>query len=299
MQLKSKLFYSYLLFVLVYSGFVLLPKPNKLVLAQYHLSTTGVRLIYLTIIILLAAIWYAGFYGYTALHAYSDLIHGDKDGKQVVKLTKGIFLLALWLPVSSVISTILNYFALRHLSLMPAATIINGYVNLVFPLVGFSIIGAAARGLSKLSGHRPHYAITNILLLFNIYIGIIYYRLAATTADRSEIYHLSIWLLLTTLVAPYVYMWSVGLRAAHEIYSYRQRVAGKVYKESWRYLALGIAWLIVTSIAFQYLTVVTQRLRNLSIYWLLALIYSLLLILSVGFVLIAIGTRKLQKIEEV
>lgn len=53
------------------------------------------------------------------------------------------------------------------------------------------------------------------------------------------------------------------------------------------------------SISVQSLTTLTPHLVHLSIYWTLAIIYSLLLVLSVGFVLIAIGARQLQRIEEV
>jgi hypothetical protein len=94
-------------------------------------------------------------------------------------------------------------------------------------------------------------------------------------------------------------MWAVGIFAAYNINLYRQKVAGIIYRRSWGYLAMGLGWLIVTSIIFQYLTTLTARLTHLSIYWLLAIVYILLLVLSAGFVLVAIGARKLKKIEEV
>jgi hypothetical protein len=299
LKVRSRLFYCYLFFIVVYAAFVLLPAPLHATLVQYHLSALGVRLIDLTIIFILAVIWFAGLYGYTRLQSYAKLIEGHKDGKHVAKLTKGIFLLVIWLPVSSVVSVILNFFATKHQSLVPATTIINNYVNLLFPFLGFIFIGMAARGLSEYIRIRPRYVVTNALVLVNLFTGIIYYRLVATTLHRASIYHMSIWLILTTLVVPYVFMWSVGLQAAYEILIYRQKVRGAVYKKSWHYLALGIGWLIVTSMVFQYVTTLSPRLIHLSIYWLLALIYSLLLLLSIGFVLIALGTRKLQKIEEV
>jgi hypothetical protein len=299
LQLRSKLFYSYLLFLIVYSGFTLLPAPLPSTLAQYHVSVLGLRIIDVTLILLLAAIWYAGFYSYAKLHAYAKLIHNDKDGKPVARIVQGIFLLVMWLPVSSTISTVLNYFAMRHLGMLPAVTVINHYVSLALPLAGFILISLGSRGLSTLV--RPHfsYRASNLLAIFLIYVGLIYYRLTVTTPGRALIYHLSVWLILLTLVAPYIYMWFVGLQATYEIYRYRKKVAGVVYKNSWKLLALGLGWLIVMSIALQYLTTLTARLNRLSIYWLLVIVYSLLLLLAVGFVLIAFGARKLQKIEEV
>jgi hypothetical protein len=298
-KLRSRLFYSYIFFLIIYSGFILLPAPAPATLLQYHVSALGLRLLDLTIILILAGIWFAGFYGYAKLQMYTGLIRGGKDGKQVTKLTKGIFLLVMWLPVSSVISAILNYLAVKRPGLLPAVAIINIYVNLLFPFLGFFIISQGARGLSELVRQRPTFRASNALAVIVIYIGLVYYRLVATTDHRTAIYHMPIWLILIAVVAPYVYMWSIGLLAAYEVYLYRQKVAGIVYRKSWSLLALGLCWLIVVSIGFQYLTTLSARLGHLSIYWLLVIVYSLLLVLSVGFVLVALGARNLQKIEEV
>jgi hypothetical protein len=299
MKLKSKLFYSYLLFVVIYGGFVLLPAPAPATLLLYHVSAMGLRLIDLTIIVLLAAIWFAGFYGFAQLQAYSQLIQNDKDGKQLAKLTNGIFLLVMWLPVSSVTSSVLNYIVTKHTGLLPAVKIIENYISLCLPLLGFILIGRAARGLGKLVRHRFSYNYINFLAVILIYVGLIYYRLIVTTSDRQAIYHMSIWLILLTLVAPYIYMWFVGLMAVYDIYGYGQKIKGIVYKKAWGLLALGLGWLIVLSISFQYLTSLSARLSHLSIYWILAIIYALLLVLSVGFVLTALGARRLRRIEEV
>ena len=299
MQLRSKLFYSYLIFLIIYIGFVLLPAPQPATLMQYHVSVLGFRIIDITIIMLLACIWFVGFYGYAKLQAYSRLIHTEKDGKQVARLAQGIFLLVLWLPVSSDTSTVLNYFAVRHLGLLSAATIIENYINLLFPLAGFIFISMGARGLSELVRQRPSYKATNLLVVLLVYIGVVYYHLSASTYHRDDVYHMSIWLISMTLVAPYIFMWFIGLLAMYEIYSYRLKVKGSVYRKGWATLALGLGWLIVTSIGFQYLTTLAAHLKKLDIYWLLFIVYSLLLVLTVGFVLIALGARKLKKIEEV
>jgi hypothetical protein len=267
-------------------------------LLRYRVSSTGIRLVYITIILIVAAIWYAGFYSYAKLHQYVESIKGDKDGKQIDKLSKGIFLLIMWLPLSSVISAILQYVVTKHPGALAAVTIIDNYINLLLPLGGFILIGMGARGLSELTRRRTTYRAANLLAVVLVYIGIIYYRLVASTPDRTAIYHMTIWFIALTLIAPYIYMWFTGLLATYEIYSYQKKVVGVVYRKSLRFLVLGLGWLIVTSISFQYLTSLSARLSRLSIYWLLVIIYSLLLVLSVGFVLIAIGTRKLQKIEE-
>jgi hypothetical protein len=297
MHLRSRLFYSYVVFLVVYSCFTLLPAPSPIILARYHLSALGLRIIDVTIVLIVAVIWYVGFYSYAKLRAYVEPIR--KDGKHVARLTDGIFLLVMWLPVSSAISSVLKFVAMHHTGFIPAAAIINNYISLALPLAGVVLIGLGARGLSEIVKQRPTHIAISILAALLIYIGLVYYRLVATTDHRASVYHMSIWLILLTVVAPYIYMWFMGLLATYEIFNYRLKVAGVVYRSSWKLLALGIGWLILSSIAVQYLTTLTARLNSLSIYWILVIVYSLLLVYSIGFVLIALGARKLQKIEEV
>jgi hypothetical protein len=299
MKLRSKLFYTYVAFVVIYALATLLPAPSAITLAHYHISALGMRLLDVTIIIILAAIWYVGFYGYAKLRAYSQLIGNTKDGKQVAKFATGLGFIVFWLPVSSVSAALLNYWASKHQGLLPAVAIINNYVSLFFPFVGFAFISRGARGLSELVKQRPTQWAVNLIAVFLVYTGLIDYHLVASTADRPAIYHMSLWLIMTTLVAPYICMWFIGLLATYEIFNYRLKAPGVLYRDSWRLLALGLGWLVSVSIGFQYLTTVLSRLSNLSIYWIVAIIYSLLLVLSVGFVLIALGSRKLQRLEEV
>jgi hypothetical protein len=299
LSLKNKLIFSYVFFVVAYSCFVIIPSITHATLLKYKVSSTGLRLIDATIIVILACIWFAGFYGYYKLRSYSLLIYKEKDGKNVTKLCRGLLLLVLWLPVSSLVSVILKYLALKHPGLLAVTTIVNNYVNLIISFLGFILIGIGARGLSKLVKQRHSYRTTNIFAMLLIYVGLVFVHLVLSTNNRVLIYHLSTWLLLLTIVAPYIYMWYIGLLATYEIYYYRKKVEGIVYKQSWRLLSIGIGWLILMSICFQYLTTLSARLNALSIYWLLGIIYLVLVLLSLGFVFIAIGARKLQKLEEV
>jgi hypothetical protein len=170
---------------------------------------------------------------------------------------------------------------------------------MILPFAAYLFIALGARGLSRLAGQRPSFLATNVLSIVLVYISIIYIRLVATTQERTLVYQLSVWPILLTLVAPYIYMWSIGALAAYELFLYSRKSPGSIYRKSWSLLALGYGWLIITSIAFQFLTTLTARMQHMSLYSLLLIIYVLLAVLSAGFVLIALGTKKLQKIEEV
>jgi hypothetical protein len=278
---------------------MLLPAPSPATLLQYHVSVLGLRIIDVSLIILLGVIWYLGFYGYARLKTYAQLIHGNKDGKQVMKLTRGVLLVVLWLPISTTVSSVLSFIAMKHPGFLPASIIISNYVSLSIPFLGFIIINAAVRKLNIMAGQYPPARATNLIVLLLIYVGLIYYHFVASTQNRSLVYHMPIWVILTTLAAPYMYMWFMGMQAVYDLSQYRRKAPGIVYRRSWARLGLGLGWLLVLSISFQYLSTLGAHLAHLSIYWLLAVIYSILLVLAVGFLFIADGARKLQKIEEV
>jgi hypothetical protein len=206
-KLSYRLLCSYLFFVIVYAVLVLLPSPQPAVLKRYGVSVTGLRLIDLSIIIILAVIWFTGFYGYTKLYKYSKLIRKDKDGQHVYTITQGILLLALWLPISSTLSALLDYIAGKQSSLISAATVVFNYIDLIVPLVGFILIGKGAHCLSTLVRKRTiyNYKLTLLLAALLAYIGIVYMHLIVSSSQRRLIYHLSFWLLSLTIVAPYIF----------------------------------------------------------------------------------------------
>ncbi len=94
-------------------------------------------------------------------------------------------------------------------------------------------------------------------------------------------------------------MWFIGLLSAYEIFLYRVKAPGIIYRQSWQQLALGVSSLIALSITLQYLTTITEQLNKLSLDRALLVIYALLILLAISYVLVALGVRNLKKIEEV
>ena len=297
---NKKLFLTYLTFLVIYAVFTLAPHPNAATMLRYHITSLTLRILSATIIVILAIIWGTGFYGYAKLRAYAKMIDRQADGQKVEILSRGIFFLVMWLPVSEVVSAVLNFAATKHPNLLPTFTVIENYINLALPLVAFVFIAVAARGLSGLVKQRKYnYHFSGLLILFIVYASIVYTHLVASTSNRTLVYHLSLWMILLTIVAPYMYMWLTGAIAAYELFNYQRLVSGVLYRRSWSFLAIGCGWLIITSMLFQYLGTVLPRLNKLSLYEILIIVYSLLLVLSIGFILIAVGSTRLQKIEEI
>jgi len=296
---KSKLLYYYIEFVLLYGGLIFMLPPDPIVLQKYHLTLLSYRVVLLTIIIPYAAIWFAAFYGSNRLLSYAKSIQGTKDGKHVRDLALGATFLAFWLPVTALVNVTMAYWLRAAPNILGMTVVIRNYLNLLFPFVAFLLIAKGAHGLSKLAKQQPSQHIVKIQAACIIVIGVLYAYLVTNTHTALTIYHLPILLVLLTLVVPYIFMWFIDIGAAYEVYLYHRKIAGSVYRQSWRMMAWGVAALIGTSVILQYLVTIPTQINRLSLNWLLIVLYVILALLSLGFVLIALGAKKLQKIEEV
>ncbi|MEO6761736.1 MAG: hypothetical protein ABI220_05215 [Candidatus Saccharimonadales bacterium] len=265
----------------------------------YNISLYGLRLLDVTIFIPYALIWLAGFYGFARLKSYSSIIKRSNDGKQINRLANGVLLLALWLPVSSIVNNLFIFFSNSHPSMVPVGVIVSNYLNLALPLAGFILIGLGVRGLNGLTKLRPSFWVINGLVLSLILLSSGYGYLLSTVSDLGGVYHLHGSLVLTTLAVPYVFMWCVGVMATYGLYLYQKNVVGIVYRRSWRLLFLGVAATIILQVVLQYFSAFAVHLHDLSVEVVFIIAYLLLVLLSVGYILIARGAKTLQKIEEV
>ncbi len=198
----------------------------------------------------------------------------------------------------------MRYAARLDDSLLAATTIATNYANLIFPLVAFILISAGTRSLIEIRKQRfPRYASHALIAIFAVIsVGYSYFVLHYAFSDDANIdsvYKMPLWLVLMTLVVPYIYMWFIGFIAAYEMYLYNTAVKGVLYRKSWSVLSVGLSVVIIAQIVVQYLTTITPQLNRLSITAILLVVYALLLLMSVGYILIAFGAKKLQKIEEV
>jgi len=296
---RSKLFYSYVFFVLLYAAITLLGTPNPETLARYSISPQALHLIQLTVIIPLSAIWFAAFYGLGKMRDYTALIKRSKDGKEVTYLTKGIMILAFSLPITNIIRAALNSYSAKHTDALDTTTIIANYVGMLLYLAAFLYISRGARGLSELARQRPTYRAVNILAAVFIVVGVLYCYLVLNMRSPSATYYMPTSVALVTLVIPYLYTWFLGMLATYEMWLYAKKISGVIFKRGWSLLTLGISSIIITSILFQFLTTANAQVRALPLNQVLILVYLLLALMSVGYVLLALGAKRLRKIEEV
>jgi len=300
MNLKSKIFYWYIVFVLTFACLALIPTPDKATLSKYHLSPTGLRLLDLTLIIPEAGIWFAAFYGSQKFHRYSQLIKGGKDGPHIAKLSLGLLLLSFGLPIAATLSGALNIVALHQPGFKSASVIISNYIGIIFPLLAFFWISLGARGLGDMSRTRPRFSIANLVVLSVFTLGVVFCCLIVLNhRTLRTTYGLSPQLVMLTVGLPYMYTWLLGLSAIAELRAYTLKLRGVVYRKGWRLLILGLASIILVDILLQYLVTLTSWLTSLSLNGLLLLLYGLLFLLAGAYIVLALGAQRLMKIEEV
>jgi hypothetical protein len=303
---QKGVFWLLVVLIMLYTGFTFGIAPDTVTLERYQLTPAGLRLLLLTITVPLIGIWYAAFYGFARFKAYASSIGSSPDGQAFRQLANGLMVLAVGLPLTSIIPALMKYIVAGNMRLIPAATIIEHYLDVAIGLIAFTLIGKGARMLLSLHRKNPapprKVAVVAGLVLFGglfAYVALRNPAIQTPATDVEAVYYLPDWLIIATIVIPYLYIWYNGLTAAYYVNLYKKHVKGSLYKQSLRFLAWGLGGVIISSMLLQYFTAFSNVLLRLDLAPLLAVIYLLLVAISAGYVLIAAGAKRLQKLEEV
>jgi hypothetical protein len=296
---------AYCLLSLLYLILVIILPANKTAMHLYHLSVLEYHVLLFIVVLPLIAIWFTAFYAYTKLRQYSASISKTTEGTNFGLLTTGTRWLAWGLPIPALISLVLNAIANTYSGFHATDVIIVNYISLLVPLVAFSLISNGSRGLVDVARQRISTNGAKLLTLLFMILGVFYCYLTfrhlnlASLGNANNQFYLPISLLLLTIVIPYLYIWFIGLLAAYEISQYGKNSRGLLYRQPLRVLASGFVAVIASSIALQYLSSVEPRTGHLSLNSALAITYMIRIVAALGYILIAIGARRLKKIEEV
>lgn len=291
--------------VILYVALILLLPPISPTLAIYHLSAIEYRVIILAIALPAMAVWLAAFIGYARLKLYARSIRKTPEGIYFDQLAEGCAWLAWSLPIGALVPLILNAIANSHPGFHSSSIIISNYVGLILPLIGFSMIASASRGLvnnvkARLSLANARFIIIGFLLLGVLYCFLTFSRFDLTSLGSSHNpYFLPAWLMVITVTIPYLYAWFMGILAAYEITLYSKNVQGVLYRQALGFLVAGLLTVIFSSVALQYINSVEPRNGYLLLNYKLVLVSLFRIIGGGGFILLAMGAGRLKKIEEV
>ncbi len=295
-------------FIVIYITTIFVFKADSATLAHYHVSDIQLKFLSLTIIIPDVAIWFAAFYSIVNISRYTEKIKKSPDGKGFAQLVWGIVILGLNLPISSILSRLLSYGAQQETISQAFSTIVSTHVSMLFYLFGFFFLYKGSFALVK-SVKKAHLSNIQVFVAAGALaiISILYViatlqnpsRAVAVAPATVATYYMSDWLIITTIVIPYIIVWALGFYTALFLHTYHQKVGGKIYRASLAKLNRGIIVVIGSSILLQFLTTATTSLSGWGLGALLSLVYILLVVIALGYILIALGAKGLAKLEEV
>ena len=268
---------------------------------QLHVSSFAYRIAILILLVPYMIIWYAAFYAYAKLKEYVRAIKGSEDGKAFRRIMNGMGFFAFGLILPTIISLIFQTITNHHPGFKPAATIIDTYLSVTVLVVTFILIGNGTRRLTDIGKNRPGLTVMRVFVLAFITLSVAFTSLVLKFhRAHPHVYYLDTTLLIITFIIPYLFGWFVALLCAYEFAMYARNIKGVLYRRALRLMSRGIVITIVGDVFIQFIenTFIASKV-NKSIGVLVAFEYLLLIIIGLGLVLIALGTNKLKKIEEV
>jgi hypothetical protein len=296
---------DYILLTILYLILVIILPANQAAMHSYNLSASQYHILYIVVALPLVAIWFTAFYGAAKLTQYAQLIKRTREGQCFDWLSRGATWLAWSLPVTAMVMLFANAIANSHPGFQGWGVIITDYVTLAIDLAAFTMLGKGARGLTAHTKIQLNLVQARQVIVFFLLIGVGYCFLIFRNLDLSSLqasnnpYYLPVWLLITTIIIPYLYSWFTGLLAAYELILYGRKVTGVLYRQSVRLLAFGSVCVIAGSISAQYLLSATPRYGHLSLNSTLVLINLIYICMAAGFIFISIGAHRLKRIEEI
>jgi hypothetical protein len=269
---------------------------------KYGISMSQLRLLNIAVVIPIVSIWSLAYYGFSKLFAYSRKIGSSTDGAGFQKLSRGVMWLVYSLPITSILGQLNSYVGRNYPLYQDMTAVTRHYVSVLLALVAFTLIGAGAAQLAHLTKRRislreMHFG-AFALILISVLFAFIVSRRPIDAASMLRTYYLPTWVVLSTLVIPYLYAWYRGVLGAYHILMYRSHVKGRIYKRTLGYLAAGLIAAISTSVLMQMMIAMSAGLNKLALAPLMTVIYTLLLLMALSYLLIALGAKHLNKIED-
>lgn len=295
----------YIMLAVFYTILIFILPPSEATKQAYSLSTLEYRIVSFAIALPSLFVWLPAFVGYAKLREYAAAVRKTPEGIYFDQLAESCTWLAWSLPVSTIIPAILNAISYSHPGFHASSIIISNYVSLIFPLIGFSVMASASRGLLSNSKAKLSLANARMIILGFLLIGVLYCFSTFSHFDLTSIgstnnpYYLPAWLMVVTITVPYLYAWFMGFLSVYELTLFSKNVQGVLYRQALALLVGGLFAVILSSVAIQYISSAEPRVGHLVLNYKFVLVSLFRIIGGGGFVLLAVGANKLKKIEEV
>lgn len=281
-----------------------LPVSNNAT-ATYQLTDLQYRYLLLLVKVPLIAAWSIAFYGYRRLYNYAQRIADAPEGEDFAAMARGTGWMAWGFAIPPVISSFLGIFADSHPAVRTFSTSFNSYLYLIVTVIALSFIAAGIRKLARRSKVSLEMKHTRFLVFALVGMSVLFCSLIAgrlhgnSLSDSYNAFYVPNIMVWTTIAVPYLYAWGLGIVAAVELILVARRTSGIIYKQALQYLATGLITLILTMSALQYFRAIIPRNGHVTINGALIMIFAIYAVNALGGVLLAIGAKRLKRIEEI
>ena len=301
-DLKKPHIWVFVVLIAIYLALSLGTPIDPETLARYEISSAGVRLLNLTVVVPLSIIFIFALYGFIRFRNYANSVKDTKEGPHLNHIANGLTVLAYSLPISSIVGSIASYAKIRQPHLHSEIVIARNYLSLLLVMSSMILLAKGAVGLQSTLSRRkenpaPPYWILAPIALASLYTWLLVYQ-GNGSAD-GNIEFLPDWLVVISLAIPYVFTWYIGIIAATELQDYKNRVKGRIYRAAIGYLSVGIGIIVSISILTRFITTLSDQLSRLHLTPVLAIVYFLVALYAFGFGMVARGAKRLKQIEEV
>jgi hypothetical protein len=281
--------------------------PSAEAITRFGLTYTQFEIIRVTFLVPSLLIWLSAGYALIRFCNYSKLVHDSPESKGFSQIAEGVLLLLLALIIPTFVS-LLSAFNPDTLGVEKLVTIFRNYITIILYLTSFWQLRQGSKNLNLtinprgLNANLRQYVVWFVILLGIAYAAAIFQNEFRTHSNDPLIrstYFLPDWLIITTIVIPYVFIWLWGLLAIVNFREYSKSVQGTVYRKAFSNTSNGLIAIIGLSIGVQFLSQLAGFLGRSNLSIILGIIYLLLLIMTVGYFSIARGMRELAAIEEI
>ncbi len=296
---------------LAYTLLIFITPISPDALDKYNLTLTQAKALSTLIAVPLIAIWTVAFYGSSVFDSYATLIKRDKDGAAFKSIVTGLIILVVGSATVIVVGSLLNYFSSQNLQIVKVQVVAGNYLTMAvvvssiyFMYKGTKRLRAMVKAKQKKEMNIPVIFTIGYMAFAVLYTYMFLHNLPAatniplTTTSHAAYYTPTV-ILIPTLLVPYIISWYLGAVAIYQLWFYTQNIGGKIYASALRYLSYGLTAVIIGSIVMQVVTVFSGQVQSLSTTAILILIYGLLIIISAGYIPVAMGAKRLAAIEKI
>ncbi len=257
----------------------------------------------LTVVIPVVLIWLIGTYGVAKFKSYAASIKDSPDGKGFNTIANGLAFLLYGGLVTSLYSVTIGYWA-TSASIATRTRISNAYAIIV-PLIAYFIILKGARMLVKTVHAKSDFisrlgwsaCVFLVIATTYAWMTITHLPEGGGTFTKRPFYLSNIWVIFL-VVLPYILTWGIGVTALTAIQTYAAKVKGSLYRQALHLFVFGVYGIIALSMSLQFMASANIAFQSWGLQSILRLIYAILVLYALGYILVGLGARKLQKIED-